>query len=97
MADSCKPFQIGKDTPHPWFFVSVASKGFSFSVSLVFATLARQSISVASKEVRRAMCWRERKGEKCEEFVAVGWSRRRRGMVRKATPFRQDQDLQSPR
>jgi hypothetical protein len=31
------------------FFVSVASKGFNHAVSLLFATLARRSISVVSK------------------------------------------------
>jgi hypothetical protein len=38
--------------PSPWFFVSVASKGLSFSVSLLFATLAGRSISVADKGVK---------------------------------------------
>jgi hypothetical protein len=38
--------------PTPLFFVSVASKGFSFSVSLLFATLAEGSISVAAKGVK---------------------------------------------
>jgi hypothetical protein len=33
----------------PVFFVSVASKGFSHAVSLLFATLARRCISVVSK------------------------------------------------
>ncbi len=36
---------------HPLFFVSVASKGFSSTVSLLFATLAGEVISVASKEL----------------------------------------------
>src|SRR5882672_4484138 len=36
--------------PHPlMFLVSVASKGLSHAVSLLFATLARRSISVVSK------------------------------------------------
>src|SRR5712692_12093153 len=35
--------------PHPLFFVSVASKGVSPAVSLLFATLAGRSISVAAK------------------------------------------------
>jgi hypothetical protein len=35
--------------PTPLFFVSVASKGFSSSVSPLFATLAGESISVANK------------------------------------------------
>ncbi len=34
------------------FFVSVASKGVAISVSLLFATLAGRSISVASKGVK---------------------------------------------
>jgi hypothetical protein len=36
-------------SPHPLFFVSVASKGLSPAASLLFATLAGKSISVASK------------------------------------------------
>jgi hypothetical protein len=36
----------------PVFFVSVASKGFSQTVSLLFATLAGRSISVAAKGFR---------------------------------------------
>jgi len=38
--------------PHPLFFVSVAFKGLSQAVSLLFATLAGRSISVASKGLR---------------------------------------------
>ena len=42
--------------PSPLFFVNVASKGlsctFSCAVSLLFATLAGRSISVASKELK---------------------------------------------
>jgi len=34
------------------FFVSVASKGFNKGVSLLFATLAGRSISVAAKELK---------------------------------------------
>ncbi len=40
-----------KEVPPP-FFVSVASKGISLAVSLLFATLAKRFISVASKELR---------------------------------------------
>jgi len=36
----------------PGFFVSVASKGFSHTVSLLFATLAGRSISVAAKGLK---------------------------------------------
>jgi hypothetical protein len=35
----------------PLFFVSVAAKGLSHAVSLLFATLAGQSISVAAKRL----------------------------------------------
>jgi hypothetical protein len=35
------------------FFVSVASKGFSQTVSLLFAILAGRSISVADKRLKR--------------------------------------------
>jgi hypothetical protein len=34
---------------YPLFFVSVAAKGFSFGVSLLFATLVKRSICVAAK------------------------------------------------
>jgi hypothetical protein len=34
------------------FFVSVASKGFSYTVSLLFATLAGRFISVATKGLK---------------------------------------------
>ncbi len=38
--------------PYPVFFVSVASKGLSRAVSLLFATLAGRSISVAAKGLK---------------------------------------------
>ena len=38
--------------PYPVFFVSVASKGLSQAVSLLFATLAGRSISVAAKGLK---------------------------------------------
>ena len=38
--------------PPPVFFVSVASKGFSLAVSLLFATLAGRSINVAAKGLK---------------------------------------------
>jgi hypothetical protein len=40
---------VNHNTPHPLFFVSVATKGFSLFVSLLFAILMRSSISIASK------------------------------------------------
>jgi hypothetical protein len=51
-------------TPSPVFFVSVASKGVRFSVSLLFATLAGRSISVAAKGVTL----------RCSERAVVGFS-----------------------
>jgi hypothetical protein len=38
--------------PSPCFFVSVASKGFSFSVNPLESTLVDARVSVASKELR---------------------------------------------
>jgi hypothetical protein len=40
-----------KIAPNPRFFVSVASKGFSIDVSLLFATLTGRPIRVANKGV----------------------------------------------
>jgi hypothetical protein len=45
--------------PAPLFFVSVASKGVRSAVSLLFATLAREPISIASKGFIGAWYWRE--------------------------------------
>src|SRR6266446_3050094 len=58
-------------TPTPLFFVSVASKGFSLAVSLLFATLAGRSISVAVKGLRRTKCWRESNWMGWEDFGGV--------------------------
>jgi hypothetical protein len=43
---------IGVDAPSPQFFVSVASKGFIFSVSSLESTLMGMSVSVADKGLR---------------------------------------------
>jgi hypothetical protein len=43
-----------KDVPPSPGFVSVASKGFSWPVSLLFATVAAGFVSVAAKEVTAA-------------------------------------------
>ncbi len=50
--------------PFPLFFVSVASKGLSPAVSLLFATLAGRSISVAAKGLMGMgnVCTSERRG-----------------------------------
>src|SRR5882724_5278360 len=61
--------------PTPLFFVSVASKGLSPGVSLLFATLAREFVSVAAKRVTGVDCWRE---SNC-----VGW--KDSGDVRRTT------------
>src|SRR6266403_4376926 len=45
--------------PTPLFFVSVASKGLRSAVSLLFATLAGGSISVAAKGFKGVDRWRE--------------------------------------
>jgi hypothetical protein len=43
----------------PVFLVSVASTGVRFTVSLLFAALARESASVASKGFTDVDCWQE--------------------------------------
>jgi hypothetical protein len=53
------------------FFVSVASKGVSPAVSLLFATLAGESISVAAKGLTQANGWRERKFVRPNDFEGV--------------------------
>jgi hypothetical protein len=55
----------------PLFFVSVASKGLSPTVSLLFATLAGRSISVAAKGLTGSDCWRESNWEGREDFGGV--------------------------
>src|SRR5260370_41528174 len=57
-----KGIGIGRG-PLPWFCVSVASKGFSKSVSLLFATLAGRCISVAAKGFRKMVRQRNFKTE----------------------------------
>src|SRR5258708_38963352 len=46
-----KRCEVDGRPPTPLFFVSVASKGLSQAVSLLFATLVGRSISVAAKEL----------------------------------------------
>jgi len=62
------------------FFVTVASKEFSQAVSLLFATLAGVSISVASKGVMRAKRWRESSVLGWEDFEGVKRTTRRARM-----------------
>ncbi len=54
--------------PTPLFFVSVAAKGFSLAVSLLSATLAVGSISVAAKGLTGTKYWQESNGLEWEDF-----------------------------
>jgi hypothetical protein len=47
-----RPDRVGISSPSPRVFVSVASKGLSLAVSLLFATFAWRSISVAVKRLK---------------------------------------------
>ena len=73
--------------PLPLFFLSVASKGVSSAVSLLFATLAGRSISVAAKGLTRTKCWREGNWVGREDFGGVRRTAWRAGMVRRARSF----------
>ncbi len=64
-------YHLGPLSPSPLFFVSVAYKGLSQAVSLLFATLAGISISVAAKVLMGAKCWRESSGLGWEDFEGV--------------------------
>jgi hypothetical protein len=55
----------------PRYFVSVASKGLSQDVSLLFATLAGESISVADKGLTQANCLREGNFVRPNDFEGV--------------------------
>src|SRR5712691_7465950 len=62
----------GRVPPSPLFFVSVASKGLSHAVSLLFATLARGSISVASKGLTlHKNCANSSRSGSVEHFVIL--------------------------
>ena len=66
------------------FFVSVAAKGVSSTVSLLFATLAGRCISVAAKGLTRTRCWRESNWVGTEDSEGVGRTAWRARMVRGA-------------
>jgi hypothetical protein len=53
------------------FFVSVASKGLSPSVSLLFAILAGRAISIAVKGLTGRTVWREANGRDGKIFEGV--------------------------
>ena len=63
--------------PHPLFFVSVVSKRFRNRISLLFATLAGRSVSVAAKELMEASCWRESNWVGWEDLEGVRRTARR--------------------
>jgi hypothetical protein len=64
----------------PWFFVSIASTGLRFSVSLLFAALARWSVSVASGRFTNAGCWQKGNWERADGFEGVRRTARGEGM-----------------
>jgi hypothetical protein len=73
----------------PLFFVSVASKGLSPTVSLLFATLAGRSISVAAKGLTGAFCCQESNWEGWEDFGGVrrtAWGTRMANRTGKSLP-----------
>ena len=73
----------------PLFFVSVASKGLSHTVSLLFATLAGRSISVAAEGLTGSDCWRESNWEGWEDFGGVrrtAWGKRMASRTGKSLP-----------
>ena len=55
-------------TPPPLFFVSVASKGFRFSVSPLFSTLAREPTSVDFERLTEAIQLLESRGMRHEDL-----------------------------
>jgi hypothetical protein len=50
-------WKVGRRGPTPAVFVSVAFKGVSSDVSLLFAALVGKFVSVAAKGVRGVDCW----------------------------------------
>jgi len=75
------------ETASPLFFVSVAAKGVSSTVSLLFATLAGRCISVAAKGLTRTKCWRESNWVGAEDFEGTRRTTWRASMVRRAPSF----------
>jgi hypothetical protein len=75
-----------KAEPHPLFFVSVTIKGLSFAISLLFAILAGELISVVAKGVTAAWSQLESNGLGEEEFEGVRrttWRTHIKGEARK--------------
>jgi hypothetical protein len=80
----------GCPSPPPLFFVSVASKGVSHAVSLLFATLAGRSISVAAKGLTGAICLQKGNWGEAEDFEGVRRTAWRERMVGRARRNRAD-------
>jgi hypothetical protein len=68
------------EIPTSRFFVSVASTGFRFPVSLLFAALARRTVSVASKGFTDVGCWQEGNWMRADDFEGVRRTARGEGM-----------------
>jgi hypothetical protein len=64
-------WEEARRVPLPRFFVSVASKGVRFGVSLLSATLTGRFVSVADKGLMGVRCWRESKGLGWEAFAGA--------------------------
>ena len=69
---------VNDNHPSPLFFVSVASKGFKFYVSLLFSTLARGFASVDFKRLTNAIHLLESSGMGHENFKELA-TREQRG------------------
>jgi hypothetical protein len=78
--------------PLPLFFVSVASKEVRNRVSLLFAILAGESISVAGKGLTGAWCWREGNWVGWEEGEG-GRRTAQRGAIKGEAPTMGDANL----
>jgi hypothetical protein len=61
----------GSSAPTPWLLVSVAFKGLSYTISLLFATLAGRLVNVAAKGLTGTYCWRESNWLGWEDFGGV--------------------------
>ena len=78
--------QVNHNTPTPLFLVSVASKGFSRRVSLLFAILAERCITVAAKGLIGADCWRESNWVRWEDLEGVRRTARREAIKARHPP-----------
>jgi len=79
----------GRSSPPLGFFVSVASKGFRFGVSLLDATLTRRFISVADKGVKGRAGRADRGGISGHYWRASFWPKERTAEIEWARENRQ--------